>query len=229
MNTIKENRKGVIFDMDGVLVDSNPAHFESWVIAAKKEGVEFTRELFQRTFGQTSRAIVANNWPYPVTEADIARIDKYKEDLYRELAPGRVKAMPGAVELVQRLHREGYGVAVGSSGPAINVEFMVDLIGIRPYLDTIVSGTDVAEGKPSPAIFLTAANRMAIAPELCLIIDDSESGITAGARANMAVVGFYSSGHCDYEYELANLIIRDWSELPPERINELIDLHSAGE
>ncbi len=216
------NPLGFIFDIDGVLVDSNPAHFESWVVAAREDGFEFTSELFQQTFGQTSRAIIKNNWPHDVTPEDIRRLDERKETLYREYVPTKVKLIPGAKELLLQLESFGFAVAVGSSGPGINVHFIVDFFDLRSHLKSIVSGTDVANGKPWPDIFLKAAQEMNVSPSQCAIIDDSESGILSGVAAGMKTIGFFSQGHLPYEYAKADMLVHSFGELTPELIARLI-------
>lgn len=213
---------GFIFDIDGVLVDSNPAHFESWVVAAREDGFEFTPELFQQTFGQTSRAIIQNNWPGELTPEKIQRLDRRKEDLYRQYVPTKVKLIPGAKELLLQLEADGFSVAVGSSGPRINVDFIVDFFGLRPHLKSIVSGTDVVNGKPWPDIFLKAAGQMNVSPSQCAIIDDSESGILSGVAAGMKTIGFFSDGHLEYEYAKADMLVHSFDQLNPDLIARFI-------
>ena len=222
MNNDMNSPLGLIFDIDGVLVDSNPAHFESWVVAAQEDGFEFTPELFQQTFGQTSRAIIKNHWPRDVSPEEIARIDKRKEDLYREYVPTKVKLIPGAKELLLQLESYGFAVAVGSSGPGINVNFIVDFFELRSHLKSIVSGTDVVNGKPWPDIFLKAAQEMNVRPSRCAIIDDSESGILSGVAAGMKTIGFFSEGHLPYEYAKADMLVHSFAELSPELIARFI-------
>lgn len=212
----------MIFDIDGVLVNSNPIHFKTWQIAAKEDGFDFTEDLFQRTFGQTSREIVENNWPRPITKEKILAIDRRKEDLYRELAAkGEVPVIPGALEFVRLLDSLGIPVAVGSSGPKINVDLIIDLLGIGPLLKAQISGTDVPYGKPAPDIFLKAGEATGMPPERCVAIDDSESGVLSAKAAGMKIIGFFSGGHLPYEYEKADRVVRSYEELSPEFLQDL--------
>ena len=108
---------GVIFDIDGVLVDSNPAHFESWVLAAKEDGVDFTEKLFKETYGQTSRSIVQNHWPHSLTPDQVKYIDQRKETIYRENFDKNVSVIPGVFDFIEYLKRQNIAMAAGSSGP----------------------------------------------------------------------------------------------------------------
>ncbi len=220
---ITKNQFGVIYDNDGVLVDSNPAHYKSWKIAAASNGFDFTEKLFQETFGQTSLEIIANHWPSKPSEDEIRRIEEEKETLYRKLATeGEVHLIAGAIELIKQLTELEIPVGVGSSGPGINVHFILNQFGITPYLKSIVSGSDVVHGKPAPDIFLEVSRQFGIAPERCVIIDDSESGVLAGKAAGMKVVGFFSQGHLPYEYEKADLVVHSFNELSPEILADLV-------
>ncbi len=217
---------GVIFDVDGVLLDSNPAHLESWRMMASKDGFDFSEDLFQRTFGQTTRSILANHWNRRLTPEEIDRMDREKEDLYREIAAKRLPAMPGAADFVKKLYDAGVPMSVGSSGPGYNVHFVMEKLGIVPYLKGIVSGTDVVHGKPAPDIFLLCAEKMGIAPGRCVVLDDSKSGITAARAAGMKIVGFFSQGHKVEEYEGVDLLVHSFAELT---LNSFSSLFSASE
>ncbi|MBR5626903.1 MAG: HAD family phosphatase, partial [Thermoguttaceae bacterium] len=202
-----------LLDMDGVLVYSNPAHFISWQQIAEEDNVVFTRDDFQKTFGMVSEEIVPLYWPKNWSKEKLNDVAIRKERRYLEMVPQHVKMVPGALEFIRLLAQHEIKMAVGSSGPRVNVEYMVDFTGIRPYLSAIVTGSDVALGKPAPDIFLEAARQLNVQPENCLVIDDSRSGVTAGHRGKMTVFGFFSEGHQPEEYELANLTVRSFDEI----------------
>lgn len=214
----------VLWDIDGVLVNSNPLHFKTWQMTAAEDGFEFSRELFLKTFGQTSRAIIQTHWPRPLTEEEIHHFDTRKEGLYRQYAAqGMVEPIPGALETVHKLHDAKILMGAGSSGPGLNVHFMLNLLKIAPLLQAIVSGTDVEHGKPSPDIYLTAASEMGVEPSSCIVIDDSRSGVVAGKEAGMKVIGFFSDGHSESEYERADRVIRSFDEISLDFLQDLIE------
>ena len=214
---------GVIFDIDGVLLDSNPAHFESWRAMAEEDGFDFTPQLFQETFGQRSDAILANHWNRPLSEAEIIEMVRRKEDLYRESAKKKFPEMPGASAFVRTLAERGFPLSVGSSGPGINVDFVIERLGILPLLKGVISGSDVSRGKPAPDIFLACAQKMGLPPERCCVIDDSASGVRAALDAGMKIVGFFSGGHKPDEYRGVDLLIHSFGELSAERITALFE------
>lgn len=209
-------RTGVIFDIDGVLVDSNPLHLRTWRMIGREDGFDFPESLFQETFGQTTRAILKDHWHRPLTEEEIRRFDERKERLYRDMAAERLPEIPGAVAFLKSLHAAGIPLAVGSSGPGFNVDFVLETLGVKPYLAGWVSGTDVTNGKPAPDIFLAAAAKMDLPAPQCVVIDDSQSGILAARNARMRVVGFFSAGHRLEEYADVDLLVHTFDELSPE-------------
>lgn len=214
---------GVIFDIDGVLVDSNPLHFETWCSIGREDGFDFPESLFQETFGQTTRAILKNHWHRPLTDEEIRYFDDRKERLYRQIAADHLPTIPGAIAFVKALKNAGFSLAVGSSGPGFNVDFVLERLGIKPYLAGWVSGTDVVHGKPAPDIFLAAAETMNLVPSGCAVIDDSESGVAAAKNANMKIVGFFSGGHRLDEYADVDLLVRSFDELSPEIMAALLN------
>src|ERR1041384_2403907 len=119
-------RRGVIFDMDGVLVASGPAHQASWKAIAKKHGLNITAAQFQETFGQTSRDIIRRFWGANLSDDDIHRIDQQKEAGYRDFIRGMVPLTIGARETLTRLMESGLTLAVGTSGPPENLPLVLE-------------------------------------------------------------------------------------------------------
>lgn len=214
---------GVIFDVDGVLIDSYQPHFESWRRIARNHGVNYTETLFAQGFGRTSREIIARDWNMPdLSPEEIAAIDDAKEAAYREIVATNFPHMPGATELVKSLHADGFRIAVGSSGPRANVLLAVEQLGIGDYLDGIVTGQDVSRGKPDPQVFLVAAERLGLPPECCAVVEDAPAGVEAAHAAGMACVGFPSTGRVPADVAQADLQISDLSDLSPLAFRELI-------
>lgn len=214
---------GVIFDMDGVLVDSFQAHFDSWQALAREVGVEYSMEAFVRTFGRTGREIIQDEWKCADWPLDcIDDLVHRKELLYRELVEREFPAMDGAAELIAALAAGGCSVAIGSSGPPDNVKLAIDRLGVREHLQTWVTGSDVARGKPDPEVFLKAAERMSLPPGRCIVIEDSPPGIEAARRAGMACVGLLSTGHVPADAAAATIAVHSLRELTPESLKRLL-------
>ena len=214
---------GVIFDMDGVLVDSYQAHWQSWHFMADELGKGLTEAQFVSTFGRTSREIIAEHWgANSLTPEEIAEFDRRKEALYRELVDRDFPAMDGASELIRALSGAGFRLAVGSSGPPENVALAVERLGAGQYFNTLVTGRDVTRGKPDPQVFLLAAERMGVAPADCAVVEDAPVGIAAANAAGMASIALLSTGHTAESVKAAKLIVNSLRDLSPERIAGLI-------
>jgi beta-phosphoglucomutase len=211
----------VIFDVDGVLVDSYEAHFQSWRALFRDLGTDTTEEEFAATFGRTSREILRDKFGDQFDDDRFRELDERKEHLYREAFRQNFVPMESAVELVDALAAEGVKLAIGSSGPAANVILAVDLLGVRDRFAAMVTGADVTRGKPDPQVFLLAAERLGMTPRRCAVVEDAVHGITAANRAGMASIGLVGTttrerlGH-------ARLVVERLSELSPRRIRELI-------
>jgi len=214
---------GVIFDMDGVLVDSYRAHWQSWHFMADELGKGLSEAQFVSTFGRTSREIISEHWGAGcLTAEEIAEFDWRKEALYRELVDREFPAMDGAIELIRALSADGYRLAVGSSGPPENVALAVERLGAGQFFDTLVTGRDVTRGKPDPQVFLLAAERLGVAPANCAVIEDAPVGIAAANAAGMASIALLSTGHTAESVKDAALIVNSLRELSPVRVATLI-------
>lgn len=215
-----ESPHGVIFDMDGVLVDSYAAHLESWRRLAVELGQNPTDEQVGSTFGRTSRDIIRKLFNVHDDSA-VRRLDGRKEEIYRDLVRGRVPAMPGAVPLVADCHRGGLRLAVGSSGPPENVRLVCDELGISALFGAVVTGDDITHGKPDPEVFLTAARRLGLKPQQCVVIEDAPVGVEAAVRAGMRCVGLVGSYTRAELSERATLVVDSLAELSSDFIARL--------
>ncbi len=213
---------GVIFDMDGVLVNSYQPHFLSWRQAAVKIGLELKEPDFARTFGRTSREIIAHLWPGKMDDAAIARFDLGKEAAYREILRVNFPAMEGAGHLIQSLSAAGFKLAIGSSGPPENVAVVKEQLPNGNLISATVDGMQVKHGKPDPEVFLTAAQKIDVAPERCAVIEDALAGIEAARRAGMAAIALTGTATREALSERAHLVVDSLNELSPEIIANLI-------
>ncbi len=210
---------GVIFDMDGVLVDSYRPHFESWRRLAAEIGHELTEERFAGTFGRTSREIIAELF-HVADPAIAARWDDRKEAIYREIIRNNVSIMPGATDLIAALHASGFRLAIGSSGPRENIELVSREMNLDLWMSATVTGADVTRGKPDPEVFLVAADRLRIPARSCLVIEDAPAGLAAARAAGMKCVGLLSP-HGARSLE-ADVTVAKLSEITPPLITSLL-------
>jgi beta-phosphoglucomutase len=218
--------RAVIFDMDGVLVDSYRAHLESWQTLAAEQGRTFSEHDFAVSFGRTSRDIIASLWGGATAgTAEIQRMDDRKEALFRERLAREFPAMPGARELIDSLRAAGFRLAVGSSGPPENVQCVLEHLGPPTLFDAIVNGRDVNRGKPDPQVFLVASERLGVPPARCVVVEDAPPGIEAARRAGMAGIALLSTGRSreDFRNARPERIVRSLSELTPQVFANLLD------
>lgn len=214
---------GVIFDVDGVLVDSYDAHFESWQRLGREAGFEMTPERFLHTFGRTSREIIAEFWPERASQkGTVEALDGRKEVLYREIVAANFPAMDGAPELIDALHADGFAIAAGTSGPPKNVELCLERLQRSDRFSAIVTARDVTRGKPDPEVFLLAAERLRLPPDRCVVIEDAPAGVAAAKAAGMKSIGLASRGRTPLDLNAADRIVHSLREITPADVRQLI-------
>lgn len=212
---------GLIFDMDGVLVDSARPHFESW----RQLGVEIhcpvTDEAFVPTFGLRNQEVIEILFG----RFDMATVERYsqrKEEIYRDLIRNQVPAMDGAAELVRACFADGFRVGIGSSGPSENVDLVVDSMGLAPYLGAAITARHVSRGKPHPEVFLTAAEALGVPPGRCAVVEDAPAGIEAALSAGAVAIALAGS-HPEATLVRAHRLVRSLRELTPAILRAAID------
>jgi beta-phosphoglucomutase len=180
-------QRAVVWDLDGVIVDSADAHNKSWVMMAQRYGVPYDPDNdFARIFGRHNNDIISSMWN--VTEqATIDEMADVKESSFRGAAAA-LKPLPGVVALVKALREAGWKQAIGSSAPIKNVQALLDATGLGEYMDAISSGNDVTEGKPNPQVFLLAFERIGADPRNGVVVEDAPAGVQGGRRAEAAVL-----------------------------------------
>jgi len=179
--------RGVLWDMDGVLVDTGEFHFETWLQVLSEYRVHFSREIFKDIFGMNNFDTLSHLLGEPPTSEQVAEIAGRKEEAFRQAIRGRMMPMPGVVQWLRRLSVWGVRQAIASSAPSANIDLLVDELGIRNRFDAIVSGKELP-GKPDPAVFIEAARRISVLPKNCVVIEDSVAGVEAAKRGGMKCI-----------------------------------------
>ena len=219
--------KAVIWDMDGVIADTAPFHFQAWQEVFRKRKIPYSREIFQQNFGKRNdiivRSIVGEDYP----ESEMEAILEEKEGLFRARAAGKIKPIPGAIELIDELREYGVKVALATSSPIENGQFVTRQLGIEDSFDAIVWGREVTEGKPSPQIFLLAAERLKIDPKNCVVIEDAVAGVAAAKRAGMKCLAVANS-HPAEKLAEADLVVDGLEYVSVADIAELFDMLKKG-
>lgn len=181
---------GMVFDFDGVVIDSSAAHERSWELLAAEEGLELPEGHFVRGFGRKNAVIIPEILGWTADEAKVERLGLRKEELYREII-GKVgiEVLPGVESLLRGLSEAGVPCVIGSSTVRLNIETALAMTGLGDYFRAIVASEDVVHGKPNPEVFIKAAAHTGHAPQSCFVIEDSLAGIEAGRNGGFTVIG----------------------------------------
>jgi len=183
------NRWASIFDWDGVVIDSSRQHEESWERLASEEARPLPEGHFKAGFGRKNEFIIPQILQWTADSAEVRRLSLRKEALYREIIVERgLEPLPGVRPWLERLAAAGIPCAIGSSTHRENIEVSLDVLGLRTFFQDIVTSEDVSHGKPDPEVFLKAAEKLGIAPALCVVFEDAHVGIEAAHRAGMRVI-----------------------------------------
>lgn len=212
LNPILELAGAVIFDMDGVLADTEPVYEQALGVVLARRGAAVSATEYAALVGVTNEA----TWQWVVERFGLADapeelLDESESVLMPALSGGLVAA-PGVIVLVTMLRARGVPLALGSSARRPVVEAVLAGLGLADAFSAVVSGDDVRQGKPDPAIFLEAAGRLGVAASACVVIEDSLPGMRAGRFAGMSVVGVRSRYTLGLELP-ADLVVESLTEL----------------
>ena len=211
----------VLWDMDGVIVDSGPYHFSAWKQTLDEENVPFDETDFRRTFGRRNDSIIADMMG-EVPPERAAAIAATKETRYRALiAQKGIAALPGALTWIRRLHARGIPQAIVSSAPPENIQAILQALDVGDLFQALVSGEEVHRGKPDPESFLLAAERVGLPPRHCVVIEDAPAGIEAARRAGMRCLALTTS-HPAGDLSQADQIVDSMADLPENALDHLV-------
>jgi beta-phosphoglucomutase len=182
-------KRAFLFDMDGVIADSNPHHRLAWEAFNRRYGLETTEAMQRSMYGKRNDQIVRDFFGAGLADEEVAARGTAKEALYREMIGDRVESMlvPGIREFLERYRETPKAVATNAEPP--NVDFLLDQTGLRPYFQVVLNGHQVSHPKPDPEIYLLAAELLQTEPAACIVFEDSHSGVEAGRAAGMRVIG----------------------------------------
>jgi beta-phosphoglucomutase len=211
---------GVIFDMDGVLIDSYRAHFLSWRRMLRNHGLDITEEQFAATFGRRNPDILSQLYP-SIQEDRYPALAEEKEAAFREIIWADFPEMDGASELIAALHNAGAALAVGSSGPPENLKTVLKELPGGTYFTAVTNGSEITHGKPDPEVFLNSARKLGLPPERCVVVEDAPAGVAAGKAAGCAVIALTGTAPPE-QLANADLVVDSLRELTPETCKNLI-------
>lgn len=207
-----EKNVAVIFDMDGVLVDSNPYHKVALIQFCAKYGYSLSdTELVEKIYGRTNKEWLTNLFGV-LTPAQLLQYAEEKELIYRQLHQADIKPVKGLIPFLNLLEENHIPKAIGTSAPRGNVDFILSHTATEKYFPVILHDTFVTRGKPDPEIYLKAIATLKMPAEKCIVIEDSLSGIAAGKASGAKVIGITTT-HTREEMQHTDWIIDDFDDL----------------
>ncbi len=219
--------KAVIFDMDGVLVDTEPLYDRHRIAYLKRLGHELEPDFFDSrrvTFGGLSARsywkIMIEHLKLPHSIEHLIK-DSRKDYLEFLLSLPELKPNPGIKELIDRLLKAKIKLAIGSSASSKRINTFLKIFNFEDRFKVIVCGDDVKQGKPAPDIYLKAAELLSVDPRDCVVIEDAANGVKSAKAAGMKVIGYAGSSHNTQDLSGADLIIKSFSELDIEKLTSL--------
>ncbi len=218
---LSDREYGVIFDLDGVLVDTGWAHRQAWYDLAKREGLAMSDEFFRSTFGMQNYTIIPLLRP-GIADAELERLSDWKEQRYRDIIADRLELAEGAETLLTDLKSNGFHLAIGSSAPRENLDAFWTRLGLGGYFDARVTKEEVAEGKPAPQTFLRAAEKLNLPPNRCAVVEDAVQGVQAAVSAGMPVVAVTTT-RTRQDLTQADRIVSSLSELKAKDFTRLLN------
>lgn len=212
---------GVVFDMDGVIVDTNPYHKISLKQFCEKYGYHFTdEELIKRIYGRTNNEWITNLFG-KLPKERLLELGEEKEAMFRAIYKDAVEPVAGLEKFLKKLTHQKIPNAIGTSAPRSNVDFILDNTGLRNYFPVILDQSHVEHGKPNPEIYLKTAAALNLQPAQTIVFEDSLSGIEAAQRAGARVVGVTTT-HTPAELKHCDLVIPDFTNLELESLSAII-------
>lgn len=216
----------VIFDMDGVLVHTNPYHAEAFKQFFNRHELSFAEEdLVEHMYGKHNSYILTHFFGREIVGEEFLSMEAEKEALFREIFRNRVEAVDGLMDFISDLAQTDIPMGVATSAPRANLDLIIDALGIRPRMRSLLASEDVTRHKPDPEIYLRSAAALRVPPSRCVVFEDSYSGVTAGLDAGMKVIGVLTS-HKIEELPPCDHYIQDFSSMNAMSLKQRLKLGS---
>ena len=213
---------GVIFDMDGVIMDNNPYHEKAWRAFCEIHKISLTdEELHRYVFGRIAKDTIDYIFKGDHTKEEVDLYVNEKEEIYREMYSKNIKLVEGLNDLLQELKDNKVPVAVATSAPPDNVKYVFKYLPIRDYFEFVLDASDIKKGKPNPEIYLKSISKLGMEPGQCIVFEDSLSGVKAALDSGAQVIAV-STTHEPEEFQNVNGIIKDFRGMNYEKLKSLI-------
>jgi beta-phosphoglucomutase len=211
------NQFAFVFDMDGVIVDTNPHHKIALREFAEKYGYSLSEDnLIKKIYGRTNKEWIPNLFERKLSPEEVANYGEEKEQLFRDLYEKDIQEVKGLTAFLEDAKRLNIKMAIGTSAPRSNVDFVLKHTGIGKYFSVILDESHVTHGKPNPEIYINCAAALKYPTSQCIVFEDSLSGVAAGRAAGSPVVGVATT-HTVVELG-TKVVIKDFTEITPSQL-----------
>ena len=213
----------VIFDMDGVIVDTEPLHKKAYYQHFSELGIDVDAQLFSKFTGKSTRNVYQMIKDTFDIDTNAEALIQRKRSIFYGLfdTDPDLKLLDGVESLIQELHKQNFTLILASSAAKSTIDRVFTRFHLFPFFSHLVSGEDFPESKPNPAIFIEAQRLSGNEKATCLIIEDSTNGIKAANAADIFCVGYKSQNSKNQNYDTADLVIHHFDELEVPKIKSL--------
>ena len=206
--------KAVIFDMDGVIIDSEPIHFEVDMQTMKDLGCNISREELEKYVGTTNEYMIADIKKNYNIRKSVEEIINYKVEMVKnKIVQSDLEPIEGIRELLIDLKKKNIPAAIASSSPKDFINIVVSKFKLQEYFKYIVSGEEVESGKPAPDVYIETAKKLGISPKECIVVEDSKNGVLAAKAAGMKCIGFQNINSGNQDLSKADIIVNSIGEI----------------
>ncbi|MBI3034181.1 HAD family phosphatase [Candidatus Woesearchaeota archaeon] len=211
--------KAVIFDMDGVIIDSEPLHFAAYKKVLERHGKTITADVYKKWFGIQPR-VTLRHFLGIDDEEKLKELALEKDSYFRESVRRDLKPINGSVELLHKIKSLGYKVALATAATQGNADLILGKLSLGNFFDAVVTAADTKKGKPDPEVFIKAAEKLNAKPDECVIVEDSKHGIQAARNAGMKCIAVATT-HKPDELAIADIVVNSIMEIKLSMLKEL--------
>lgn len=205
--------KAVIFDLDGVIVESENAHIKAEKQTFQKYGVQISADELHKYTGATAKVMFTELITKYKLDTTFEEMFRQKEDILYKLLEEDAEPTKGVITLLWKLKSRKIRLAIGSSSPKKQIKYVLNKLDIAHLFDSAVGAEDIARSKPDPEVFLKAAAQLGVSPGECLVIEDSSLGVEAAKSAHMKCIGFRNPNSGNQDLSKADIVTDDFSRL----------------
>ncbi len=220
--------KGLIFDMDGTMVDNMMVHHQAWQLMLRNYDIEMSISEIKAKVHGINEEILLRLYGDRFTAEERKQMSDQKETIYRSSFLSELKLLDGLSLLLETCHRKEVPMAIGSAAPPENVDFVLDNLAIRHYFKGVMHAKSVSKGKPDPEIFIKAAASMDLLPTDCIVFEDSVTGAETARRAGASAI-ILTTTHDEVEFMAFSNVLRCIPDFTSLHLEELLALSSQSD